>query len=181
MPHDKVYFLIFATIHDVLKAERILKDAALDVEVVPVPRTLARIAASASNPGRSRIRSPVFWAVWQASGASFLTGQNTDRVGLFGPIYRGAPDPRAPPAAGPHRARSVFVEGSRRAVHFRPVSGESPIPDHTDGHVASHDAVQDNAHAIFLRALTGHCTESAAYHYPFVHGQCNLSNHRDTP
>lgn len=41
MPNGKIYFLIFATIHDVLKAERTLKDAAVDVEVVPVPRTLS--------------------------------------------------------------------------------------------------------------------------------------------
>lgn len=41
MPHDKFYFLIFTTIHDVLKAERTLKDGALDVEVVPVPRALS--------------------------------------------------------------------------------------------------------------------------------------------
>ena len=41
MPYDRVYYLIFATIHDVLKAERTLKDAAVDVEVVPVPRKLS--------------------------------------------------------------------------------------------------------------------------------------------
>ena len=41
MPHDRVYYLIFVTIHDVLKAERTLKDAGLDVEVVPVPRSLS--------------------------------------------------------------------------------------------------------------------------------------------
>jgi hypothetical protein len=33
--------LIFATVHDVLKAERTLKDADVDVEVVPVPRSLS--------------------------------------------------------------------------------------------------------------------------------------------
>jgi hypothetical protein len=38
---DRLYFLIFATIHDVLKAERTLKDAAVDVEVIPVPRVLS--------------------------------------------------------------------------------------------------------------------------------------------
>jgi hypothetical protein len=38
---DRLYFFIFATIHDVLKAERTLKDAAVDVEVIPVPRVLS--------------------------------------------------------------------------------------------------------------------------------------------
>ena len=41
MPHDRVYYLFFTTIHDVLKAEKRLKGAKVDVEVVPVPRTLS--------------------------------------------------------------------------------------------------------------------------------------------
>lgn len=41
MPPDKLRFYIFTTIHDVLKAEKILKKATVDVEVVPVPRALS--------------------------------------------------------------------------------------------------------------------------------------------
>jgi hypothetical protein len=38
---DNLRFYIFTTIHDVLKAERILKEAKADIEVVPVPRALS--------------------------------------------------------------------------------------------------------------------------------------------
>ncbi len=38
---NKFHFLIFTTIHDVLKAERILKEADVDVEIMPVPRVLS--------------------------------------------------------------------------------------------------------------------------------------------
>ncbi len=41
MPNDKVYYILFATIHDVLKAEKALKSRAIDGEVVPVPRSLS--------------------------------------------------------------------------------------------------------------------------------------------
>ncbi len=38
---DKWYFILFQSIHDVLKAEKVLKSHDLNVEVVPVPRTLS--------------------------------------------------------------------------------------------------------------------------------------------
>jgi len=41
LPHDRVYYLLFATIHDVLKAEKRLKSAGVNMEVVPVPRSLS--------------------------------------------------------------------------------------------------------------------------------------------
>ena len=41
MPPDKVYYLFFTTIHDVLKAEKRLKSGMVDVEVVPVPRSIS--------------------------------------------------------------------------------------------------------------------------------------------
>jgi len=41
LPHDRAYYLFFTTIHDVLKAEKRLKGAKVDMEVVPVPRTLS--------------------------------------------------------------------------------------------------------------------------------------------
>ena len=41
MRQGNSHFLIFATIHDVLKAEKILKEAVVDVEIVPVPRALS--------------------------------------------------------------------------------------------------------------------------------------------
>jgi hypothetical protein len=37
----KVYFLLFNTIHDVLKADKILKKERIDYELVPVPRNLS--------------------------------------------------------------------------------------------------------------------------------------------
>ena len=36
-----VFFLVFQSIHDVLKAEKILKKAAASFELVPVPRALS--------------------------------------------------------------------------------------------------------------------------------------------
>ncbi|OPY77318.1 MAG: hypothetical protein A4E64_01172 [Syntrophorhabdus sp. PtaU1.Bin058] len=36
-----IYFLIFFTIHDVLKAEKVLKTHNVDIELVPVPRNLS--------------------------------------------------------------------------------------------------------------------------------------------
>jgi len=36
-----IYFLIFYTIHDVLKAEKALKGRDVDIELVPVPRNLS--------------------------------------------------------------------------------------------------------------------------------------------
>ena len=41
MPHDRVYYLLFTTIHNVLKAEKRLKSAGVNMEVVPVPRSLS--------------------------------------------------------------------------------------------------------------------------------------------
>jgi hypothetical protein len=41
LPKDKTYFILFATIHDVLKAEKLLKKHDLTIEVVPVPRSLS--------------------------------------------------------------------------------------------------------------------------------------------
>jgi hypothetical protein len=37
---NKAYFLLFRTIHDVLKAEKLLKQRGLAFELVPVPRNL---------------------------------------------------------------------------------------------------------------------------------------------
>lgn len=36
-----IYFLIFLTIHDVLKAEKALKGHGVEIELVPVPRNLS--------------------------------------------------------------------------------------------------------------------------------------------
>jgi hypothetical protein len=41
LPQDRSYYILFVTIHDVLKAEKVLKGRSLDVEVVPVPRSLS--------------------------------------------------------------------------------------------------------------------------------------------
>ncbi len=41
MPQDKAYYILFHTIHQVLKVEKLLKEHQLDAEVVPVPRTLS--------------------------------------------------------------------------------------------------------------------------------------------
>jgi hypothetical protein len=41
LAHDRFHILIFTTIHDVLKAERTLQGAGIDVEVLPVPRSLS--------------------------------------------------------------------------------------------------------------------------------------------
>jgi len=38
---DKVYYILFTTIHEVLKAEQLLKGHEKDIEVVPVPRSLS--------------------------------------------------------------------------------------------------------------------------------------------
>ena len=38
---DKIFYIMFVTFHDVLKAEKLLKSHHLDVEVVPVPRSLS--------------------------------------------------------------------------------------------------------------------------------------------
>jgi hypothetical protein len=37
----KIYFLLFNTIHDVLKADKILKKEKANYELVPVPRNLS--------------------------------------------------------------------------------------------------------------------------------------------
>ncbi len=41
MPQDRPYYILFTTIHDVLKAEKVLKGRSLDVEIMPVPRSLS--------------------------------------------------------------------------------------------------------------------------------------------
>ena len=41
MPQDRVLYLLFTTIHDVLKAEKRLKSGKVNMEVVPVPRSLS--------------------------------------------------------------------------------------------------------------------------------------------
>lgn len=41
MPEDKIYYILFTTIHEVLKAEKLFKALTLDAEVVPVPRKLS--------------------------------------------------------------------------------------------------------------------------------------------
>lgn len=41
MPKDKSYYLLFRSIHDVLRAERILKEKGIAHELVPVPRNLS--------------------------------------------------------------------------------------------------------------------------------------------
>jgi len=41
-PHDKmIYFVLFSTIHDVLRAEKTLKERSVEGEVVPLPRSLS--------------------------------------------------------------------------------------------------------------------------------------------
>jgi len=37
---EKIFYIMFASFHDVLKAERLLSSHRLDVEIVPVPRGL---------------------------------------------------------------------------------------------------------------------------------------------
>lgn len=54
MQGDRLYFFIFATIHDVLKAEKILKGSALDIEVVPVPRALSSDCGVCIKSGEKR-------------------------------------------------------------------------------------------------------------------------------
>ena len=41
MQNHKTYFLLFHTIHDVLKVDKILKKEAASYELVPVPRNLS--------------------------------------------------------------------------------------------------------------------------------------------
>ena len=41
MQKHKAYFLLFNTIHDVLKADKILKKEKANYELVPVPRNLS--------------------------------------------------------------------------------------------------------------------------------------------
>jgi hypothetical protein len=41
LQQGEVHFILFASIHDVLKAEKALKGGTVDVEVVPVPRSLS--------------------------------------------------------------------------------------------------------------------------------------------
>ncbi len=41
MPIHDIHFLLFNTIHDVLKAEKILKKEKINFELVPVPRNLS--------------------------------------------------------------------------------------------------------------------------------------------
>ncbi len=41
MQDKEAYFLLFPTIHDVLKAEKLLKQKGLSFELVPVPRNLS--------------------------------------------------------------------------------------------------------------------------------------------
>jgi hypothetical protein len=41
LQENKAYFLLFRTIHDVLKAEKLLKHHGLTFELVPVPRNLS--------------------------------------------------------------------------------------------------------------------------------------------
>jgi hypothetical protein len=38
---DKVFYIMFVTFHDVLKAEKLLGSHRLDVEIVPIPRGLS--------------------------------------------------------------------------------------------------------------------------------------------
>jgi hypothetical protein len=38
---EKVFYILFLTFHDVLKAERLLKGHQLDVDIVPVPRGIS--------------------------------------------------------------------------------------------------------------------------------------------
>ncbi len=37
---NKIFYIMFTTFHEVLKAERLLRSHGLDVEIVPVPRGL---------------------------------------------------------------------------------------------------------------------------------------------
>jgi hypothetical protein len=41
LPRREVYFLIFNTIHDVLRVDKILKKERVNYELVPVPRNLS--------------------------------------------------------------------------------------------------------------------------------------------
>jgi hypothetical protein len=41
LQNNKAYFILFITIHDVLKAEKLLKKQGLAAEVVPVPRNIS--------------------------------------------------------------------------------------------------------------------------------------------
>lgn len=41
MQNHKIYFLLFDTIHDVLKADKILKKEKINYELIPVPRNLS--------------------------------------------------------------------------------------------------------------------------------------------
>jgi len=41
LPGDKVYYILFTTIHEVLKAEQLLKGREVHLEVVPVPRSIS--------------------------------------------------------------------------------------------------------------------------------------------
>jgi len=41
LSENKVYYLLFHTIHDVLRAEKALKAHCLDFELIPVPRNLS--------------------------------------------------------------------------------------------------------------------------------------------
>jgi hypothetical protein len=38
---SECFYILFTTIHEVLKAEKILKEQMVDVEIVPVPRSLS--------------------------------------------------------------------------------------------------------------------------------------------
>jgi hypothetical protein len=39
--HERSYYLIFSTIHDVLKAEKKLKEHGFSFELIPIPRNLS--------------------------------------------------------------------------------------------------------------------------------------------
>jgi hypothetical protein len=41
LPQDRSYYILFVTIHEVLRVEKLLKSREVDVEVVPVPRSLS--------------------------------------------------------------------------------------------------------------------------------------------
>mgnify|MGYP002394137314 CR=1 FL=1 len=82
MPQDNAYFLLFHTIHDVLRVEKIFKENGINHELVPVPRNLSSDCGSCIKLNRSFDEVLQYLQDIDISGCFLFDGEEFKDCGL---------------------------------------------------------------------------------------------------
>ena len=109
MQRDSIYYLLFSTIHDVLKAEKRLKETTFDFELVPVPRHLSSDCVVFIKKDHTQIRALV------GDGFGLYLVCRRFEGGRLGALLKFAEEPSAKTVSTGEL--SLLLEGSSFTVH----------------------------------------------------------------